>query len=151
VVYALLALFAAVFIVYVDCDSYTGAQDGQLSFLDCVHYATVSLSTTGYGDITPITPEARLINVVVITPLRLHFESSGLARLRGEGFHCRADQHDQERDPHTARPHVGYGTTGRTAIAAMVGDEVAPVDIVVVDESAAALEGAKSAGLLIAR
>jgi voltage-gated potassium channel len=35
VVYALLALFAAVFIVYVDRDSYTDAQDGQLSLLDC--------------------------------------------------------------------------------------------------------------------
>ena len=28
---------------------------------------------------------------------------------------------------------VGYGTKGRTAVAAMVGDEVAPADIVVVD------------------
>jgi voltage-gated potassium channel len=43
---------------------------------------------------------------------------------------------------------VGYGTKGRTAVAAMVGDEVAPADIVVVDESATALERAKSAGLV---
>ena len=33
---------------------------------------------------------------------------------------------------------VGYGTKGRTAVAAMVGDDVAPADIVVVDEDAAA-------------
>ena len=43
---------------------------------------------------------------------------------------------------------VGYGTKGRTAVSAMVGDEVAPADIVVVDESATALERAKSAGLV---
>ena len=43
---------------------------------------------------------------------------------------------------------VGYGTKGRTAVAAMVGDEVAPADIVVVDENATALERAKSAGLV---
>ena len=43
---------------------------------------------------------------------------------------------------------VGYGTKGRTAVAAMVGDEVAPADIVVVDTNAAALERAKSGGLV---
>lgn len=46
---------------------------------------------------------------------------------------------------------VGYGTKGRTAAAAMVGDEVAPADIVVVDEDTAALERAKSAGLVTVR
>ena len=46
---------------------------------------------------------------------------------------------------------VGYGTKGRTAVAAMVGDEVAPADIVVVDEDPAALERAKSAGLVTVR
>jgi voltage-gated potassium channel len=46
---------------------------------------------------------------------------------------------------------VGYGTKGRTAVAAMVGDEVHPADIVVVDEDPAALERAKSAGLVTVR
>ena len=43
---------------------------------------------------------------------------------------------------------IGYGTKGRAAVAAMVGAEVAPADIVVVDENATALERAKSAGLV---
>ncbi|HYZ67080.1 MAG TPA: NAD(P)-binding protein, partial [Mycobacterium sp.] len=43
---------------------------------------------------------------------------------------------------------VGYGTKGRTAVAAMVGDEMAPAEIVVVDENATSLERAKSAGLV---
>ncbi|MDT5046272.1 MAG: voltage-gated potassium channel, partial [Mycobacterium sp.] len=73
IVYATLALFAAVLIVYLDRDGYRDVQDNPLSFLDCLYYATVSLSTTGYGDITPFTPEARLINVLVITPLRIAF------------------------------------------------------------------------------
>jgi hypothetical protein len=40
---------------------------------DAFCYVTVSLSTTGYGDIVPVTPEARLLTTVVITPLRLLF------------------------------------------------------------------------------
>ncbi len=43
---------------------------------------------------------------------------------------------------------VGYGTKGRTAVQAMVGDEVAPGDIVVVDENPAALDRARAAGLV---
>ena len=54
----------------------------------------------------------------------------------------------------TVRNHtvvVGYGTKGRTAVAAMVGDGVAPADIVVVDENPVVLERAKSAGLVTVR
>jgi len=38
-----------------------------LSLLDSVYYATVTLSTTGYGDIVPVTATARLVNTVLIT------------------------------------------------------------------------------------
>ena len=68
--YALAALALAVLVVYLDREGYRDVQGNEMSLLDCVYYATVSLSTTGYGDITPFTPEARLINVLIITPLR---------------------------------------------------------------------------------
>ncbi|KUI21672.1 potassium transporter Kef [Mycobacterium sp. GA-1285] len=151
VIYATLALLAAVFIVYFDRDGYRDVQDNRLSFLDCLYYATVSLSTTGYGDITPFTPEARLINVLVITPLRVAFlivligttvetlTSQSRAALKIQRWRSRVRNHTVV---------IGYGTKGRTAVAAMVGDEVAPADIVVVDENAGALERARSAGLV---
>ena len=151
IIYAALALFAAVLIVYLDRDGYRDVQNNQMSFLDCLYYATVSLSTTGYGDITPFTPEARLINVLVITPLRIAF----LIVLIGTTVETLTTQSRQawkiQRWRSRVRNHtvvVGYGTKGRTAVAAMVGDDVAPADIVVVDESAAALDRAKSAGLV---
>lgn len=151
VIYAALALFAAVLIVYLDRDGYRDVQNDQLSFLDCLYYATVSLSTTGYGDITPFTPGARLINVLVITPLRIAF----LIVLIGTTVETLTTQSRQawkiQRWRNRVRNHtvvIGYGTKGRSAVAAMVGDEVAPADIVVVDENATSLERAKSAGLV---
>ena len=149
----LTALFAAVMIVYLDRDGYRDVEspepDDPLSFLDCLYYATVSLSTTGYGDITPFTPSARLVNVLVITPLRVAF----LIVLIGTTVETLTTQSRQalkiQRWRSKVRNHtivVGYGTKGRTAVAAMVGDEIAPADIVVVDEDPAALERAKSAG-----
>ena len=46
---------------------------------------------------------------------------------------------------------VGYGTKGRTAVSAMIGDGVAPADIVVVDTDQPSLERANAAGLVTVR
>ena len=151
VVYATLVLFTAVLIVYLDRDGYRDAQHDQLSFLDCVYYATVSLSTTGYGDITPITPFARLINVLAITPLRFAF----LIVLIGTTVETLTTHSRQawkiQRWRNTVRNHtivIGYGTKGRTAVEAMVGDGMRTAEIVVVDTDQAALEQAAANGLV---
>jgi voltage-gated potassium channel len=159
VVYALGALFSAVLIVYLDRHGYRDIESAPdandpLSFLDCLYYATVSLSTTGYGDITPVTPSARLVNVLVITPLRVAF----LIVLIGTTVETLTTQSRQalkiQRWRKSVRNHtvvVGYGTKGRTAVAAMISDGVLTKDIVVVDEDGASLERAKGAGLVTVR
>ncbi len=151
VIYALLVLAAAVLVVYIDRDGYRDVTENRMSLLDCIYYATVSLSTTGYGDITPYTPSARLVNVLVITPMRIAF----LIVLIGTTVETLTTQSRQalkiQRWRSTVRNHtivVGYGTKGRTAVQAMLGDEVAPGDIVVVDENPAALDRARAAGLV---
>ena len=154
VLYALAALFAAVLIVYLDRDGYRDVREGGLTFLDCLYYATVSLSTTGYGDITPYTETARLINVLVITPLRVAF----LIVLVGTTVETLTTASRQalkiQRWRNSVRNHtvvIGYGTKGRTAVAAMIGDGVAPADIVVVDTDQPSLDRANAAGLVTVR
>lgn len=87
----------------------------------------------------------------MVTPLRVAF----LLILIGTTVQSLTTQSRQalkiQRWRSTVRNHtvvIGYGTKGRAAVAAMVGAEVAPADIVVVDENATALERAKSAGLV---
>ncbi|KPC86053.1 Ion channel protein, partial [Streptomyces sp. NRRL WC-3753] len=70
---ALLVLVATVAIVWIDRDEYHDNANGSVDFLDCVYYATVTLSTTGYGDIVPYGDGARLLNILLITPLRVLF------------------------------------------------------------------------------
>ncbi len=154
VLYALAALFAAVVIVYLDRDGYQDARNQPMTFLDCLYYATVSLSTTGYGDITPITERARLVNVLIITPLRVAF----LIVLVGTTVESLTEASRQaakiQRWRKKVRNHtivVGYGTKGRTAVAAMIGDGVPPAEIVVVDTDQASLERASTAGLVTVR
>lgn len=54
---ALLVLAATVLIVWLDRAGYNDNADGKVDLLDAVYYATVTLSTTGYGDITRTAPE----------------------------------------------------------------------------------------------
>lgn len=151
VLFATFLLFAAATVVYLGRDGYRDAAGGELSYLDALYYATVSLSTTGYGDIAPVTPEARLANTIIITPLRILF----LIVLVGTTLSVLTERSRQafkiQRWRHTVRNHtvvVGYGTKGRTAIDAMIGDGIKVSDIVVVDTDHVALEAAASAGLV---
>ena len=156
VLYALGALFLAVLIVYLDRDGYRDIEPGpdpnnRLSFLDCLYYATVSLSTTGYGDITPVEPMARLVNVLVITPLRVAF----LIVLIGTTVETLTEASRQtlkiQQWRRSVREHivvVGYGTKGKTAVSAMIGDGAKSGEIVIVDTDRAALDRADKAGLV---
>ena len=56
-------------------DSYYDAQDpdGLLTFIDALYYSTVTITTTGYGDIVPATQWSRFVTTVVVTPPRVIF------------------------------------------------------------------------------
>jgi len=149
---ALAALVVSALLVYADRDGYQDVQGDRLTFLDCLYYSAVTLSTTGYGDITPVTEFARMINVLVITPLRIAF----LILLVGTTVEAFTETSQQayriQRWRKRVKDHtivIGYGTKGKTAIAAMLGDsETTPSDIVVVDNDKAVLDRAKAAGLV---
>ncbi|GAA1969862.1 potassium channel family protein [Amycolatopsis minnesotensis] len=149
---ALLALLATVLIVYLDRDGYRDANGDGLSFLDSLYYSTVSLSTTGYGDIAPATSSARLVNVLVITPLRVLF----LIVLVGTTLEVLTERSRQafriQKWRHKVRDHVvvvGFGTKGRASVKTLLGDEdVEPNQIVVVDTDQQALDAASALGLV---
>ncbi len=147
---ALLALLVAVITVYIGRDGYIDVRHDRLSFLDCLYFATISLTTTGYGDVTPFSESARLINILVITPLRILF----LVVLVGTTLHVLTEQSRQawkiQRWRSRVRNHtvlVGYGTKGKSAVAAVLGDDGGPSDVVVVDTDRSALEHASAAQL----
>jgi voltage-gated potassium channel len=148
---SLLALLIAVITVYLGRDGYTDVRGNRLSFLDCLYFATVSLTTTGYGDITPYTEFARLINILIITPLRILF----LVVLVGTTLQVLTERSRQgwkiQRWRSRVRNHivvVGYGTKGKTAVAAMLSDGVAAGNVVVVDADQVPLDHAATAGLV---
>jgi voltage-gated potassium channel len=154
VLWALIALFVCSIVVYLDRDGYRDVKESPLSYLDALYYSAVTLSTTGYGDVTPVTESARLINVVFITPLRVLF----LIVLIGTTLEVLTERSRQaikiQNWRNRVRNHtivVGYGTKGRTAVDAVIADGGKPADIVVVDNDPGALEAAATHGLVTVR
>ncbi|MGW3953046.1 potassium channel family protein [Streptomyces sp. NPDC004752] len=148
---ALLVLALTTFVVWFDRDGYNDNSDGPVSFLDAAYYATVTLSTTGYGDITPVSDGARLTNIFVITPLRVLF----LIILVGTTLEVLTERTRQEVRIHRwrskIRDHVvviGYGTKGRKAIETLLGQGVSREKIVVVDPQHETARTASDDGLV---
>jgi voltage-gated potassium channel len=148
---AVALVLTTVLIIYLDRDGYRDVNNDGLTLLDCFYYAVVSLSTTGYGDITPATPDARLVNVLLITPARVLF----LIILVGTTLEVLTDQYRNtlrvSRWRRKLKDHVivcGYGTKGRAAVGALLETGFDKSRIVIVESRDAALRQAASNGLV---
>ncbi|MCM1971589.1 MULTISPECIES: TrkA family potassium uptake protein [Streptomyces] len=149
VIMALTLLLLCSLIVYADHDGYNDSSDGSVDYLDALYYATVTLSTTGYGDITPVSDAARLINILVITPMRVLF----LIILVGTTLEVLTERTREEwrlnRWRSTLRDHtvvVGFGTKGRSAIQTVCATGLAKEQVVVVDPSSKVIDAATAEG-----
>ncbi|MEW9517603.1 potassium channel family protein [Streptomyces tubercidicus] len=146
---ALLVLLATVFIVWIDRNEYHDNADSKVDLLDCFYYATVTLSTTGYGDIVPYGDSARLLNILLITPLRVLF----LIILVGTTLEVLTErtreQWQLKRWRNALRDHtviVGFGTKGRSAAQTLCVTGLHRDRIVIVDPSSKVIEAAVADG-----
>jgi voltage-gated potassium channel len=150
---------AALIVVIVMVSVYLG-RDGfvdnshpgeSLSFVDSVYYAATTLTTVGYGDIVPVSTGARLMNAIVLTPVRLAFLILffGTAYEISVFFNRRAEERDvhelnKRLDQHTII--CGFGTTGRAAASTLLSQGKSKNDIVVIDRTREAVDRAVEDG-----
>lgn len=151
VAFGVLLVLVTVVVIYIDRDGYRDVNNDGLTLLDCFYYVVVSLSTTGYGDITPVTPDARLVNVLLVTPARILF----LIILVGTTLEVLTDQYRNTlrvtRWRRKLKDHVivcGYGTKGRAAVGALLENGYDKAKIVIVENREDALRQATANGFV---
>ena len=145
------ALLAFVTLVaYLGRDGYRDNNETPVGFFDALYYATVSITTTGYGDITPVTDGTRLATTLLVTPARIIF----LIILVGTTIEVLAERTRTAVRERVWRANlkdhtivIGFGTKGRAAVETLLARGVDRDRIVVVDSDPRAIEEATRAGL----
>ena len=148
---AALVLFVAL-LTYAGRDGFVDAEGDAVSLLDAFYYSTVSITTTGYGDVRPVSDQARLLTTLLVTPARVLF----LILLVGTTLEILAqrsrDAYRRSRWKRTLKNHIiicGFGVKGRSALRTLLSKGVERDQIVVIDDSREAREDAKAAGLTV--
>ena len=131
---ALIGLVAMV--TYLGRDGYVDPEDETISVLDAFYYSTVSITTTGYGDVRPASDEARLLTTLLVTPARILF----LILLVGTTLEILAERSRTAYRIARWRRHLkdhtiicGYGVKGRTAARTLMDRGTSPDQIVTIE------------------
>lgn len=143
---ATILLLIVTLLTYIGRDGYIDTQhpDRALTFIDALYYSTVTITTTGYGDIVPVSQGSRLLTTVVVTPIRILF----IVLLVGTTLQVLAEQSSfnirLRRWQRGLKDHVvvcGYGVKGRSALE-YIRSHDQEIEAVVIDEDDGALEEA---------
>jgi voltage-gated potassium channel len=133
-------------------DSLKDTHDGHISLADIIYFTMISATTTGYGDIVPITEQARLFDALVVTPIRIFF----LLILAGTAYSFFIKRlWDKYLMRHLQKglcDHVivaGFGSSGSEAVAELVARGSDPSELVVIDCEEEALTHAHALGCMV--
>jgi voltage-gated potassium channel len=149
VILAVALIFLVAAVTYIGRDGYIDPEDGEISVLDAFYYSTVSITTTGYGDVRPVSDESRLATTLLVTPARVLF----LILLVGTTLEILAERtraaYRISRWRRTLKDHTiicGFGTKGRAAAAILTAQGADPRSIIAIDPRPDARAQATAAG-----
>jgi voltage-gated potassium channel len=139
----------AIAVHWFERDGLRDGLDGEVSFLDVIYFTMISITTTGYGDIVPITDHTRMFDALIVTPIRIFFVLIFIGTAYTFVFRRTWDKWRMERIQQNLHDHIivaGFGTSGSEAVDELIARGTKPQDIVVIDSEEEALERAESLG-----
>ncbi len=147
---AALALVSLVVLLHwLDRAGLTDHHDGHVSFLDVVYFTMISITTTGFGDIAPVSDRSRLIEALIVTPIRLAvlfiFVGAAYNYVIKRGW----EKWHMTRIQEKLADHIvvlGYGTSGTEAVRELIERGTDPHCLVVMDTNSERLAHAEELG-----
>ncbi len=125
-----------------------------LSFMDVLYFAVVSLTTVGYGDIVPMTPVARFINAILLTPVRIFLWAVFLGTAYELTLQKYRERVQMKKLKEQLKDHAiicGFGVKGRTIADELIAHGLKSEQIIVIEPNEDALQHATNAGLAALR
>ncbi|MES2904805.1 MAG: potassium channel family protein [Pseudomonadota bacterium] len=149
----LVALIGLVIIVHwLERDGLRDNLDGHVSFTDIIYFTMISATTTGYGDIVPVSDGARMFDALVVTPIRIFV----ILILAGTAYTFVIKQiwyrWRMEKLQRTLCNHIivsGFGTSGSEAVKELMARGTDTGTIVVIDSDPEAVEEAEDLGCIV--
>ena len=123
--------------------------DDHVSFVDVIYFTFVSITTTGYGDVVPVTDRTRMFDALVVTPARIFFILIFLGTAYQFVLRRTWDKWIMAQIQKRLQNHIvvaGYGTSGSETVAELIARGTDPSCIVVIDPDGQALANAESLG-----
>lgn len=145
-------LGVAIAVHWLERDGLRDNLDGHISFLDAVYFTMISVTTTGYGDIVPVSNQARLFDALIVTPIRIFVVLIFLGTAYTFVLRRTWDKWRMAHIQKNLCDHIilaGFGTTGSETADELIARGADPENIVVIDTDDEALERAKSLGCAV--
>ncbi|MDE1467106.1 potassium channel family protein [Aurantiacibacter sp. D1-12] len=149
---ALGLIFLVIMIHWWDREGLVDNVDGHVSFLDVVYFTMISITTTGFGDIAPVSDKARLVEAIIVTPVRFAvlFIFVGTAYnfiIKRSWEKWRMAKIQDQLEDHVVV--LGFGVSGAEAVEELIERGTDPASIVVMDTDEHRLELAESMGCTV--
>lgn len=142
-------LFLAIMVHWVDRGGLIDTHDGEISFLDVVYFTMISITTTGFGDIAPISDRARLMEAAIITPIRVIVLYIFVGTAYNFMIKRSWEKWRMARIQERLEDHIvilGYGVSGSEAVDELIARGTDPACIVVIDPDDGRLGRAEDMG-----
>jgi len=142
-------VFLVVLIHWADRTGLVDNLDGQVSFLDVVYFTMISITTTGFGDIAPVSDRARLIEAVIVTPIRFAVLFIFVGTAYNFVIKKSWEKFRMSRIQERLKDHIvvlGFGVSGSEAVTELIERGTDPACIVVMDTDEERLEIASEMG-----
>ena len=138
-----------VLVHWIDRAGLKDSHDGQISFLDVVYFTMISVTTTGFGDIAPVSDRSRLIEAVIVTPIRIAVLFIFVGTAYNFVLKRTWEKWRMARIQAKLTNHIvvlGYGTSGAEAVRELIARGTDPACIVVIDQAGQRIAAAEAAG-----